>query len=235
MIRSAVVDDDNVYLDQLQSYLKRFGKEEGVQYIVEEFHNGLNFVEEYDGNLDVIFLDIEMPLMDGMEAARRIRRKDNLVGIVFVTNMAQYAIKGYEVNAIDFIVKPIEYYVFADKLKKAIQLSKLNEEKSVVIETDDTVEKIILSQILYIEKDKNYLVYHTKDAHYRVRGTMKMTEDALKQEGFSKCINGCLVNMRHITTLGKDTVCLGQVTLPVSRQRKKAFKEDFMKYLGGVY
>ena len=235
MIRIALVDDDNVYLDQLQSYLKRFGKEEGVQYIVEEFHNGLNFVEEYDGNIDVIFFDIEMPLMDGMEAARRIRRKDNLVGIVFVTNMAQYAIKGYEVNAIDFIVKPVEYYVFADKLKKAIQLSKLNEEKSVVIETDDTVEKIILSQILYIEKDKNYLVYHTVDAHYRVRGTMKMAEDVLEQEGFSKCINGCLVNMRHITTLGKDTVCLGQVALPVSRQRKKAFKEDFMKYLGGVY
>lgn len=235
MIRIALVDDDNVYLDQLQSYLKRFGKEEGVQYIVEEFHNGLNFVEEYDGNIDVIFLDIEMPLMDGMEAARKIRRKDNLVGIVFVTNMAQYAIKGYEVNAIDFIVKPVEYYVFADKLKKAIQLSKLNEEKSIVIETDDTVEKIILSQILYIEKDKNYLVYHTVDARYRVRGTMKMAEDALEQEGFSKCINGCLVNMRHITTLGKDTVCLGQVTLPVSRQRKKAFKEDFMKYLGGVY
>ena len=176
-----------------------------------------------------------MPHMNGLEAAKRIRERDTSVGIVFVTNMAQYAIKGYEVNAIDFIVKPIEYYVFADKLKKAIRFCQLNKEKQILIETEDSVEKIILSQIYYIEKDKNYLIYHTTTGNRRVRGTMKAVNEKLKEEGFSQSIQGCLVNLRHVTKIENDTVWIGENALPVSRQKKKEFKEYFMKYIGGEF
>lgn len=94
-------------------------------------------------------------------------------------------------NAIDFIVKPVEYYVFTDKLKKALRFSKLNMEKEIVIDTEEVVAKLRVSQITYIEKDKNYLIYHTKGDTYRVRGTMISAEEILKAEGFSKCISGC--------------------------------------------
>lgn len=235
MIRIGLVDDDLNHLELIKSFLDQYEKEKEIRFKIEEFHNGLNFVEDYKGDLDVVFLDIEMPHMDGMTAAKRIREIDSSLGIVFVTNMAQYAIHGYEVNAIDFIVKPLSYYVFTDKLEKAIHFSQKNTEKEYVIQTEDLIVRLNYSQILYVEKDKNYLMFHTDEGQYRTRGTMTALEEKLREEGFSKCISGCLVNLRYVTKMIKDTVWLKDMPLPISRQRKKEFKEDFMRYLGGDY
>ena len=235
MIRIGLIDDDLDHLRLMKSFLTQYEKEEKVNFSMKEFNDGLNFVEDYDGNLDVIFLDIEMPHMDGMTAAKKIREKDQALGIVFVTNMAQYAIHGYEVNAIDFIVKPVSYYVFTDKLNKAIRFSRLNMEKDFVIHTEDSIIQLTSSQIIYVEKDKNYLVFHTKQGVCRSRGTISELEQQLSREGFSECINGCLVNLKYVTKMEKDTVWVDEVPLPITRRRKKEFKEDFMKYLGGDF
>lgn len=103
MIRIGLVDDDLEHLRLMRDYLARYEREEGAAFQIEEYHNGLNFAEDYHGQLDIVFLDIEMPHMDGMTVARRIRERDASLAIIFLTNLAQYATHGYEVNAIDFI------------------------------------------------------------------------------------------------------------------------------------
>lgn len=235
MIRIAVADDDKECTRQLCQYIDDFARESGQNCDVTVYHDGDELVERYKAQFDIILLDVEMPFLNGMTAAELIRRQDPEVIIIFITNMAQYAIRGYEVNAIDFIVKPVSYYVFADKLRKAIQFSKNHAEKDFVIQTEDSIFKITCSQIIYVEKDKNYLVLHTKRGDHRIRGTMASMEESLKNEGFSKCISGCLLNLRYVTGVDKDTVWVEDTPLPLSRQRKKEFKEDFMRYLGGGF
>ena len=141
MVRIGLVDDDSEHLKLMREFLGRYEREEKVGFSIEEYRDGLSFVEDYDGTLDVVFLDIEMPHIDGMTAAKKIRERDQTLGIVFVTNMAQFAIHGYEVNAIDFIVKPVSYYVFADKLKKAIRFSCAKTEKELVVQTEESIVK----------------------------------------------------------------------------------------------
>ena len=190
----------------MKGFIKRFESEESVIFHVEGYRDSLDFLEGYSGTLDVIFIDIEMPHMDGMTVCAKIREMDEKIGIVFVTNMAQYAIKGYEVNAIDFIVKPVSYYVFADKLKKAIRFTRLNADRDVVLNTEDSVIRISSSGIYYIEKNKNYLLYHTSSGIYKSRGTMQKIREEMSGEGFAPCSSGCIVNLRHVEKLQNDVV-----------------------------
>lgn len=235
MIRVGLIDDDLEHQKMICEFINTYKNETNTNFEIVQYTDGQNFIEEYRGNLDIVFLDIEMPHMDGMTAARKLRKLDSGIAIVFVTNMAQYAIHGYEVDAIDFIVKPISYYVFKDKLEKAMRSLELNKDKTIIVHDNDSVMKIKVSQILYIEKNKNYLVFHTKQGEFQARGTMIDIENKLQGEGFSKCINGCLVNLKYVSKMCKDSVWIEDVCLPISRQRKKEFKDDFMKYLGGDF
>ena len=120
MIRIAVAEDEKSYRDTLKEYLERYQKESGRGIEVTFYTDGDGLVEEYYMQYDIILMDIQMKFMDGMSAAREIRNKDPEVVIIFITNMDQYATKGYEVEAMDYVLKPVSYFMFSEKIERAV-------------------------------------------------------------------------------------------------------------------
>lgn len=234
-MKIAILDDSYEDAKLLEDYLCQFQKEKNVSFQIKTFHSSFDFLEEYEESFELLLLDIEMPGSDGLEVAREIRAKDQAVGIMFVTNMSQYAIEGYEVNALDFVVKPVRYYSFSQKLDKALQLIRLRKETNLVINTRDGLRRVRTSEVEYIEKDKDFLVYHLVNEELKERGSIKSVKEKLAALSFSECNGGYLVNLSNVKRIGKDTITLlSEKELPLSRRLKKQFTEDFIRYMGGM-
>lgn len=234
-MKVAILDDTKSDAQILLKYIEKFQVERNDTIQADVYEASFDFLEEYNSQYDVIFLDIEMPGSDGLKVAHEIRKKDQAVGIIFVTNMAQYAISGYEVNAIDFIVKPVSYYLFSEKLEKAIRFSKRREQHQILLNSKAGVHRILLSDILYVEKEKDNLLFHTLGETIRVPGTIKTLKEKLGNMPFSECTHGCLVNFENVRYIGKDMVLVGKKELPLSRRMRKQFTEDYAEYIGGGF
>ena len=232
-MKIAVVDDSPRDLQLIKGYVERYFKEQGGEYQVRTFENGLDFLDEEKLSFDIVFLDVEMPHLNGIETARNFRKRDKMAVLVFITNMAQYAIHGYEVDAIEYMVKPVEYYNFSDKMEKALRFVKRDQEKTLLLHGQEVTARIPVSGIYYMEKERNYILFHTKEGDFRERGSMGEMEEKLAGSGFSRCITGCLVNLRYISKMSKDAVWVGDRCLPISRSQRKQFAKDFADFLGG--
>ena len=152
MIRIAIAEDDPQCFAQLEQYIGDYGRETGRAFQVTHYDNGEDLVERYRPDYDLIFMDVDMPFMDGMTAAGYVRRQDPEVVIVFVTNLAQYAIQGYSVNALDYILKPVNYFSFAQRLGRALQYVKKREGACVTVAVKGGALKLEVDGIFYIER-----------------------------------------------------------------------------------
>ena len=155
------------------------------------------------------------------------------VALIFVTNMAQYALRGYDVNALDFILKPLNYYSFAMKLKKAVRYIRRFQEEMLTLRTADGMARIPVSRVYYVEVRNHMLTYHTEDGTYTIRESMKNVEVQLRDYGFLRCNHCYLINLRHFKALHGNEVVIGSTALPISRSRRIEFVERLTQYLGG--
>ena len=236
MIRIAIVEDEKEYVQILQGYLKQYEEMNHVTFRISVFCDGLDIVAGYRPDYDIILMDIQMKHMDGMKAAEEIRRHDEDVIFIFITTTVQYAVQGYLVDALGYVLKPVPYLAFAQILGKALkQLSRLKDREYLNIDVEGGTLRLDLAHITYIESQLHNVVVHTEDGCYLTSGPLKKMEQLLEHKGFTKCHNAYLVNLRHATGIqGNDVLLTGRTHLPVSRTRKKAFLDALADYIGGV-
>lgn len=232
MVHIAVVEDEPLFVQQLQEYIRQYEKERKKEIKITVFSDGQDIAEDYKGEYDIILMDIQMRFMDGMTAAERIRELDHEVIIMFITNMIQYAVRGYEVDAMDYVVKPVEYFAFSQKLDKAIGRMKKKIQSCVTVLTESGVKKLDISDIYYIESQGHYVRYKTEKDEFISRTTLKELGDVMCGHGFFRCSKGYLVNMKHVDGIsGGDCIIRGE-QIPISRNKKKEFMEILIQYIG---
>lgn len=229
MLRVAVVEDDQNYAAQVIGYLERFAQENQLEIRTQRFQDGMEIAEGYKPIYDIIFLDIEMPLLDGMSTAEHIRRKDPDVLLIFITNLAQYAIRGYGVNALDYVLKPVSYAAFAMKMQKACRILAERETRYVLLTDEQESRKVSVSNIRYIEVADHQLIYHTTEGDFREFGTLRKLEDELG-DSFARCNHCYLVNLRYVDGTSEDCVLVGKDALKISRAKKKQFMQMLSNY-----
>lgn len=236
MLRIVLVEDSTEAKDIVVAYLERYAQEKELEYNLTWFDNPLNFLDRFHSNYDVVLMDIQLPGLDGMDTARKLRETDANVPLVFITNMAQYAIKGYEVDASDFIVKPISYYDFALKFERLLKKVRKNDDFKLTLEGGK--KYIPIDNVLYIEVYKHKLQFHTADGGtIEARGSLTKVEEQLADRDFARCNNYCLVNLSCVLGIKGYVLTVsagvggGTDELQISQPRKKDFLRRFNEYL----
>ena len=160
MYRILIVEDEAEAADLLKRFIARYGDEHDEQFQVTTFHSAHELLRR-DRSFDLIFLDIELPEINGMEAANLLRVYDTSTPIIFVTNLAQYAVRGYEVDALDFIVKPVGYFDFSMRMNKAMRVLKRTSGQTITVTSRGTTQVFPQADLVYVEIVNHDLVFHT--------------------------------------------------------------------------
>lgn len=233
MVRIAVVEDSAADWTILQNLLERYSGTKPERFSITRFPNGMDFISDYKADFDIILMDIDMPHLNGLDTARRLRQVDENVTLIFITNLAQYAINGYEVRALDFMVKPVEYGELEYKLDRALLHRCKRGDDTLTLETAGVTRRVPLRTIYYVEVYNHSLIYHTASGDIAAYGQLKDLETDSRFAQFAKCNSCYLVNCEQVTQVHPDHVLVGGDRLPISRRRKKEFMGRLAEVLGG--
>ncbi len=229
----AIVEDEDLAAEALMCHIAEYEKNSGQKFSVSRFHDAVEFLKDYKPLYSVVFMDIQMPRLDGMSAAVRLRAADKTVSIIFITNLMQYAQKGYEVDAVAYLMKPVSYFDFALKFKKALDVYVMNAGQAVTVNTAGGLCRISTDKLMYVEIVRHRLYYHLVDDVIEITGVLYKVEDELKKFGFLRCNQCYLVNPKFILSIKGLSVQVGNDTLMISRPRRNAFLAELAAWYAG--
>ncbi len=231
-MRIAVCDDEEKFRTQARDIIDKMAG--SLDVTVDAFSDGRKLLEAFDRNpYDVLFLDIEMPAMDGITLAKKLRERTDSIYIVFLTGHVEYALEGYEVNALRYLTKPVK----EDKLREVLRfvMDKNSTKRQLLIKEDGEEVLINVSDIIYFEAQNQYVMIYATDGEHLIRYNIGDFENELKGDGFFRTHRGYLISLAKVKKLVKSEVLMetpdGEVSLPVSRSNVKTLKEALYSYV----
>lgn len=228
-MRIAVCDDERQYCEQMRLTIGKMYQ--SLDVIVDTYQTGRELLHQFaTRKYDVIFLDIEMPGIDGISLAKKLREMDEELRLVFLTSHLEYALKGYEVQALRYLTKPVQ----EDKLKEVLSyvMEQIRSQKKIWIKTEAGEERVSVSAILYLEAQNQNILICTAEQSYVVRYNLRDYERELRESGFFRIHRGYLVSLGRITAVRKNEVTLeGGISLPLSRTRERSLKEALYQFI----
>lgn len=233
MIHIAICDDEPTFVNHFRQLLDRYSAENGEPLKLTAYDDGLALIEQYDPTLDLIFLDIRMPLVDGLTAAEQVRRCDAGVGLIFLTTFAEYALEGYQYQATNYIVKPLGYARLKSELDRFVRQRRREEAPALVIANDDGRFKVPLRSIRYIETYRRNLLVHAEQGDIVSYKSMKEMEERLAENDFVRCHTSFLVNLFYVKDVQKlELELLDGEHVPISQPKRKSVMARLADYWG---
>ena len=231
MLNIAIVEDDPREAERIEQLLKSYAEEtnEACQYT--RFDDGMSFIDRFKPVFDAVFMDIEMPLVNGMKAAKWLRTVDREVPLIFITNLKQYALRGYEYEAMDFLVKPIRYPAFATMMARVRRHIGNKHHQDVCISEAGATIRLSVQDIFYVEVSQHYIVYHTVNGEHRFWGSLTTEEGRLPCELFAKCSKCYLVNLSHVKRVEGFDLFIADDVLRISRGQKPEFMRRLSEWI----
>lgn len=233
MIHIAICDDEPTFVNHFRQLLDRYSAESGEPLKLTAYDDGLALSEQYDPTLDLIFLDIRMPLVDGLTAAEQVRRCDAEVVLIFLTTFAEYALEGYQYQATNYIVKPLGYARLKSELDRFVRHRRREEATALVIANDDGRFKVPLRSIRYIETYRRNLLVHAEQGDIVSYKSMKEMEERLAENDFVRCHTSFLVNLFYVKDVQKlELELLDGEYVPISQPKRKSVMARLADYWG---
>ena len=235
MFRIAICDDEKVFSDKLNKMIKTICDQNNIDYKSDVYFDGLSLIENYE-KYHLIFLDIEMPLIDGISVAEHLnnKRTSDIPYVVFVTGRDNLVFKALKSYPYSFIRKTDIEDELSDCIVKVYnKIQSVNNTITIHSGRSDII--INTDEIIYLEKNKNYVVYHTTSQDYTVRSTIDQEYEKLKGYGFLRSHIGFVVNSEFVVSLSVDKIRLkNDIYIPINKKYKN-IREDYLKWLGEKY
>lgn len=226
----AICDDRKEDIEYISSIVKDWASGKGHSVTIKDFQSAEEFLFHYDdeSDYDILLLDIEMGAMNGVELARRVRRQNREIQIIFITGYNDYIADGYDVEALNYILKPVHADKLMAVLDRACEKLKKNE-AALIFDLPGGMVRIPLYEIRYIEVRANYVTIHAAE-EISVKTTLSSIEKKL-DEGFFKTGRSYIVNMHYIRKVTKTEVVLeGEIVIPLSRGLYEPLNRAFIKF-----
>lgn len=233
MIKIAFCDNEKEQLSLFKNFCLQYNKEHNDLLINATFYdNGFDLMESNFSSFDAIFLDIDMPMMNGMEVAEKIRDNNEEINLIFITMIANYAIKGYKVKALDYILKPVPYFEFSLIIDKLLLKKSKEKEQYFLIQAKNNMKKINYNDIFYFEMFNHDVYIHGKD-EFSFRGTLKEIELRINKEQFVRCNNSFIINLQYVDEIKGDFVYLKSgEKIEITKSRRKEFFDRLVSFVG---